>query len=183
MVGIDADDMGTDPTITLEGVHDSIVSSRILQCYVVEIMKFLPWCVENKPNWLMADRTDHIGHIMDEHGGEGVHAQRSHTCTEFFGLLCSFDESRVLLLGEVTPHGIVEYAMAIIIYGAGKDIYLSQPMALFMQQFSICFVSTIMLGFQRFFIRSLEFYFVFFPTVDTISSAGGCWRAFTSWWR
>ena len=32
VVGIDADDGGTDPTITLEAVHDSIVSSRTLQC-------------------------------------------------------------------------------------------------------------------------------------------------------
>ena len=80
VVGIDADDVGTDPTITLEGVCDSIVSSRTLQCYVGEIMKFLLWCVENKPNWLMANGTDHIAHIMEEHGGEGVHAQRSCTC-------------------------------------------------------------------------------------------------------
>ena len=55
VVDIDADDMGTDPTITLEGVHDCIVSSRTLQCYLGEIMKFLLWCVENKPNWLMAN--------------------------------------------------------------------------------------------------------------------------------
>ena len=98
-------------TSTLEGVHDSIVSSRTLQCYVGEIMKFLLWCVGHKPNWLMADGTDHIAHIMEEHGGEGVHAQRSHTHTEFIGLLYSCDESPVLLLGEVTPHGLMEYAM------------------------------------------------------------------------
>ena len=30
MVGIDADDVGTNPTITLEGVRDSIVSSRTM---------------------------------------------------------------------------------------------------------------------------------------------------------
>ena len=83
MVVIDADDVGTNPTITLEGVHDSIVSSRTLQCYMGEIMKFLLWCVENKPNWLTADGTDCIAHIMEEHGGEGVCAQRSHTHTEF----------------------------------------------------------------------------------------------------
>ena len=111
VVGINADDMGTDPTITLEGVHDSIVSSRTLQCYVWVIMKFLLWCVENKPNWLMADGTDHIAHIMEEHGGEGVCAQRSCTRTEFFGLLHSCDESPVLLLGKVTPCGEMEYAM------------------------------------------------------------------------
>ena len=111
MVGIDADDMGTDPTITLEGVCDSIVSSRTLQCYVGEIMKFILWHVENKPNWLMADGTDCIATIMEEHGGEGLHAQRSCTRTEFFGLLCSCDESPVLLLGEVPPRGIMEYAM------------------------------------------------------------------------
>ena len=45
VVGINADDMGTNPTITLEGVHDSIVSSRTLQCYMGEIMRFLLWCV------------------------------------------------------------------------------------------------------------------------------------------
>ena len=102
VVGIDADDMGTNLTITLEGVHDSIFSSRTLQCNMGEIMKFLLWCVENKPNWLTADGTDHIAHIMEEHDGEGVHAQRSHTHTEFFGLLCSCDESPILLLSEVT---------------------------------------------------------------------------------
>ena len=48
---------------------------------------------------------------MEEHGGEGVHAWRSHTRTEFLGLLHSCDESPVLLLGEVTPHGVMEYAM------------------------------------------------------------------------
>ena len=111
MVGIDDDDVGTDPTITLEGVRDSIVSSRTLQCYMGEIMKFLLWCGETKPNWLMANGTNHIAHIMDEHGGEGVRAQRSCSHTELFGLLHSCDESPVLLLGEVTPHGIMEYAM------------------------------------------------------------------------
>ena len=111
MVGIDADDVGTDPTITLEGVCDSIVSSRTLQYYVGEIMKFLLWCGENKPNWLTANGTDHIAHIMEEHGGEGVCAQRSCTCTEVFGLLHSCDESPVLFLGEVTHCGVMEYAM------------------------------------------------------------------------
>ena len=84
MVGIDADDMGNNPTITLEGVCDSIFSSKTLQCYMGEIMKFLLWCVENKPNWLTADGTDCIAHIMEEHGGEGVHAQRSCTRTVFW---------------------------------------------------------------------------------------------------
>ena len=125
MVGIDADDMGTDPTITLEGVDDSIVSSRTLQCYVGEIMKFLLWCGENKPNWLMADGTDHIAHIMDEHGGEGVHALRSRNHTEFLGLLHSCDESPVLLLGEVTPCCIMEYAMGHCCIQGGQG-YLSK---------------------------------------------------------
>ena len=125
MVGIDADDIGTNPTITLEGVCDSIVSSRTLQGYRGEIMKFLLWCVENKPNWLMAHGTDYIAHIMEEHGGEGVCAQRSHTCTEFFGLLRSCDESPVLLLGEVTPHGITEYAMGCH-HIQGRQGYLSK---------------------------------------------------------
>ena len=102
-----------------------------------------------------------FAHIMEEHGGEGVHAQRSCTCTEVFRLVHSCDESPVLLLGEVTPHGIMEYAIGPLSYkGVGKDIYPSEPMGLFVQQFSICFMSTIMLGFKRLFVRSLEIYFM-----------------------
>ena len=48
---------------------------------------------------------------MEEHGGEGIHAWRSHTHAEFLGLLHSCDEFPVILLGEVTPHGVKEYAM------------------------------------------------------------------------
>ena len=111
VVAIDAEDVGANPTITLEGVHDSSVSSKTLQCYIGEIIMFLLWCVGNKPNWLMANGTDCIAHIMEEHGGESVHAWRYCNHTEFFGLLHSCDESPVLLLGEVTPHAIIEYAM------------------------------------------------------------------------
>ena len=103
--------MGTNPTVTLEGVCDSIVSSKTLQGDMGEIIKFLVWCVGNKPNWLMDDGRDHIAHITEKHGGKGVHARRSHTPTEFLRLLRSCDESPVLLLGEVTPCGIMEYAM------------------------------------------------------------------------
>ena len=125
MVGINADDMGTDPTITLDGVCDSIVSSKTQQCYVGEINKFLLWCVGNKPNWLMADGRDRIAHITEEHGGEGVHAQRSCTHTEFFRLLHSCDESPVLLLGDMTPHGVMEYAMGCCCIW-GRQGYLSK---------------------------------------------------------
>ena len=57
------------------------------------------------------DGRDQIAHITEEHGGEGVHAQRSCTHAEFLRLLHSCDESPALLLGEVTPHGVMEYAM------------------------------------------------------------------------
>ena len=73
----------------------------------------------------MANGTDHIAHIMEEHGGEGVHAWRSHTHTEFFRLLHSYDESVVLLLGEVTPCGIMEYAMGCCHIWGGQG-YLSK---------------------------------------------------------
>ena len=147
MVGIDADDVGTDPTITLEGVHDSIVSSRTLQCYMGEIMKFLLWCVENKPNWLTTDGTYHIAHIMEENGGEGVHAWRSHTRTEFFGLLHSCDESSVLLLGEVTPCNVMEYAMGHHHIWGGQGYLSKSAYGSIHAAVSICFTSTIVLGF------------------------------------
>ena len=112
-VGIDADDVGTNPTtpITLEGVRDSIVSSKTLRGYVGEIIKFIVWCARNKRNWLTDDGRDCIVHITEKHGGEGVCALRSHTCTEFLGLLHSCDESPILLFDELTPHGVMEYAM------------------------------------------------------------------------
>ena len=91
-----------------------------------EIIKFLVWCVRNKPNWLTDDGRDQIAHIMEEHGGEGVHAQRSHTSAAFLGLLCSCDESPVLLLGEVTPRGVMEYAMGHHRLWGGQG-YLSKP--------------------------------------------------------
>ena len=69
------------------------------------------WCVGNKPNWLTDNGRDQIAHITEEHGGEGVHARRSRTRAVFLRLLCSCDESPVLLLGEVTPRGIMEFAM------------------------------------------------------------------------
>ena len=155
----------------------------MLQCYVGEIMKFILWCGENKPNWLMANGTDHIARIMEEHGGEGVHTQRSHTHTEGFGLLCSCDESPVLLLGEMTPHGVMEYAMGHCHIWSRQGYLSKSAYGTIHAADSICFVSTIMLGFQRFFVRSLEIFSWFLLTVDTISSAGGWWRAFTSWWR
>ena len=83
VVGIDADDMGTDPTITLEGVHDSIVSSKTLQCSVGEIIKFLLWCVGNKPNWLIADGMYHIAHIIEEHCGRCLCSEISYAYRGF----------------------------------------------------------------------------------------------------
>ena len=59
----------------------------------------------------MDDGRDQIAHITEEHGGDGVRAWRSRTRAAFLGLLHSCDESPVLLLGEVTPRGIMEYAM------------------------------------------------------------------------
>ena len=59
----------------------------------------------------MAHGMDCIAHIMEEHGGEGFCAWRSRTHTKLIRLLCSCDESPVLLLGEVTPCGVMEYAM------------------------------------------------------------------------
>ena len=126
MVGIDADDMGTDPTITLDGVCDSIVSTRTLQGYVGEIIKFLVWCVGNNPNWLTDNGRACIAHITEEQGGEGVCARRSRTCTEFLGLLHSCDASPVLLLGEVTPCGIMEYTMGRHCLQGGRQGYLSK---------------------------------------------------------
>ena len=76
-----------------------------------EIIKFLVRCAGNKPNWFMDNGSNHIAHITDEHGGDGVRARRSCTRTEILGLLHSCDESPVLLLGEVTPCGIMEYAV------------------------------------------------------------------------
>ena len=76
-----------------------------------EIIKFLVRCVGNKPNWLTDDGRDQIAHITEEHGGECVRARRSRTSAAFLRLLCACDESPVLLLGEVTPRGVMEFAM------------------------------------------------------------------------
>ena len=147
--------MGTNPTITLEGVCDSIVSCKTLQGYVGEIIKFLVWCVGNKPNWLTDDGRDCIAHIMEEHGGEDVHAWRSHTRTEFLGLLCSCDESPVSLLGEVSLHGVMEYAMSHRHLRGMQGYISSQPMVLFVQPVFHLFCIHNHVGFSEIFRKEL----------------------------
>ena len=73
-------------------------------------------------------------------------------------LLCSCDESPVLLLGEVTPHSGVCNGLL-----SGKDIYPSQPMALFVQQFPICFASTIVFHFSVWVVVGSVFFSFLFP--------------------
>ena len=154
-VGIDPDDVGTNATITLEGVRDSVVSSMTLRGYVGVIIKFLVWSVGNKPNWLTDDGRDQIAHITEEHGGEGVRAQRSRTRAAFLGLLRSCDESPVLLLGEVTPRGIMEFAMGHRRRQGGQGYLSKSAYGQIRAAVFHCFVSTIMLGFQRVFVMSL----------------------------
>ena len=41
-------------SITIHSVRDSVVAPHTLKTYCTEILKFLNWCRENKPNWLQA---------------------------------------------------------------------------------------------------------------------------------
>ena len=109
---------------------------------------------------MTANGTDPIAHIMEEHGGEGVHAQRSRTRTEFFRLLRSCDESPVLLLGEVTPRGIMEYAMGRH-HIWDRQGYLSKPAngTIHAAVFHLIHIHN-HVGFSDIFHRSLEIYCV-----------------------
>ena len=39
-------------SITIHSVRDGVVAQNTLKTYCMEILKFLNWCRENKPNWL-----------------------------------------------------------------------------------------------------------------------------------
>ena len=41
-------------SITIHSVRDSVIAPHTLKTYCTEILKFLNWCRENKPNWLQA---------------------------------------------------------------------------------------------------------------------------------
>ena len=41
-------------SITIHSICDSVVAPHTLKTYCSEILKFLNWCRENKPNWLQA---------------------------------------------------------------------------------------------------------------------------------
>ena len=41
-------------SITIHSVRDSVVAPHTLRTYCMEILKFLNWCRENKPNWLQS---------------------------------------------------------------------------------------------------------------------------------
>ena len=108
----------------------------------------------------MADGTDCIAHIMEEHGGEGVCAWRSRTRTEFFGLLCSCDESPLLLLCEVTLCGIMEYAMGHHCIQGGQGYLSKSAYGTFHAAVSHLFHVHNHVGFSEIFVRSLEICFV-----------------------
>ena len=41
-------------SITIHSIRDGVVAPHTLQTYCTEILKFLNWCRENKPNWLQS---------------------------------------------------------------------------------------------------------------------------------
>ena len=61
-------------SITIHSVHDGVVAPHTLKTYCTEILKFLNWCRENKPNWLQAVALLQLDEIQTRAPNEHVHA-------------------------------------------------------------------------------------------------------------
>ena len=61
-------------SITIHSVCDGVVAPHTLKTYCTEILKFLNWCRENKPNWLQAVALLQLDEIQTRAPNNRVHA-------------------------------------------------------------------------------------------------------------
>ena len=61
-------------SITISSICDSVVAPHTLKMYCKEILKFLNWCRENKPNWLQAVALLQLDEIQTRAPNEHVRA-------------------------------------------------------------------------------------------------------------
>ena len=123
MDGIEADleelieDESGDPSnnsssIMIHSIRDGVVAPHTLRTYCTEILKFLNWCRENKPNWLQSVALLRLDEIQTRAPNECVRAFKARVQEALKILLRNAREEPILRIDVITAEGFMEYIMS-----------------------------------------------------------------------
>ena len=99
-------------SITIHSVCDSVVAPHTLKTYCAEILKFLNWCRENKPNWLQVVALLWLDEIQTRAPNECVRAFKARVQEALKVLLQNAREEPILHIAAITAEGFMEYIMS-----------------------------------------------------------------------
>ena len=99
-------------SITIHSVCDGVVAPHTLKTYCMEILKFLNWCRENKPNWLQAVALLRLDEIQTRAPNECVCAFKARVQEALKVLLRNAREEPILCIAAITAEGFMEYIMS-----------------------------------------------------------------------
>ena len=99
-------------SISVHSIHDGTVAPHTLKTYCTEILKFLNWCRENKPNWLQAVALLRLDEIQTRAPNEHVCAFKARVQEALKVLLRNAREEPILHIANVTAEGFMEYIMS-----------------------------------------------------------------------
>ena len=111
-------------SITIHSVGDSVVAPYTLRTYCTEILKFLNWCRENKPNWLQSVALLRLDEIQTRAPNERVRAFKARVQEALKILLQNAREEPILHIDDITAEGFMEYIMSC--HNAFNGRYLSK---------------------------------------------------------
>ena len=96
----------------IHSVRDGVVAQNTLKTYCTEILKFLNWCRENKPNWLQAVILLRLDEIKTRGPNERVRAFKARVQDALKVLLQNAREEPILHIAAITAEGFMEYIMS-----------------------------------------------------------------------
>ena len=99
-------------SIMIHSVRDGVVEQNTLKTYCTEILKFLNWCRENKPNWLQAVALLRLDEIQTRGPNEHVRAFKARVQEALKVLLRNAREEPILHIAAITAEGFMEYIMS-----------------------------------------------------------------------
>ena len=99
-------------SITIHSVRDSVVVPHTLKTYCTEILKFLNWCRENKPNWLQSVALLQLDEIQNRAPNKRVRAFKARVQEALKILLRNAREEPILRIDDITAEGFMEYIMS-----------------------------------------------------------------------
>ena len=113
MIEDEADNPSThSSSITIHSVRDGVVAQNTLKTYCTEILKFLNWSRENKPNWLQAVALLRLDEIQTRGPNERVRAFKARVQEALKVLLRNAREEPILHIAAITAEGFMEYIMS-----------------------------------------------------------------------